>query len=97
MYEHGAFVGQDIDFAIHFFKKGLSTKYLEIGYELAHISLHDQAHQNIKEALNIFEKPMKIIEEMRIYLTKFKDLYYINNNGINVKADDEKAQKQINH
>lgn len=40
---------------------------------------------------------MKIIEEMRIYLTKFKDLYYINDNGVGVKADDVKAQKQINH
>lgn len=40
---------------------------------------------------------MKIIEEMRIYLTKFKDLYYIYHNGIGVKADDVKAQKQINH
>lgn len=91
MYEHGAFVGQDMDLAMHFFKKGLSTKYLEIGYELAHIYLHDQAHQNIKEALNILEKPMKIIEEMRIYLTKFKDLYYINDNGIGIKANDVKA------
>lgn len=34
---------------------------------------------------------------MRISLTKFKDLYYINDNGIGVKADDKKAQKQINH
>lgn len=97
MYEHGAYVNQDMDLAIRYLKKGISTKYLETGYELAHIYLRDQDHQKIHEAISILDQPLKVMAQFTIYLTKFKDLYHIYHDGIGVKVDEEKAQNQINH
>ncbi len=83
---HGIYGEPNPHLAKSLFEKGMSTRYMQNQYALAHLYLNESELQDVPQALKLL-KEYKANRHSQFALMRLRDLYTIYANGIGMEKD----------